>query len=52
VKKPGVKLVPAGITMAELIEEYCGGMQDGPEFYAYLPCGASGGELAMSRGFF
>jgi formate dehydrogenase len=48
VKKPGVKLAPAGITMAELIEEYCGGMQDGHEFYAYLPGGASGGILPAS----
>ena len=45
VKKPGVKLAPAGITIAELIEEYCGGMQDGHDFYAYLPGGASGGIL-------
>ena len=48
VKKPGVKLAPAGITMAELIEEYCGGMQDGHDFYAYLPGGASGGILPAS----
>ena len=48
VKKPGVKLAPAGITIAELIEEYCGGMQDGHEFYAYLPGGASGGILPAS----
>ena len=48
VKKPGVKLAPAGITMAELIEEYCGGMQDGHKFYAYLPGGASGGILPAS----
>ena len=48
VKKPGVKLAPAGITMAELIEEYCGGMQEGHEFYAYLPGGASGGILPAS----
>ena len=48
VKKPGVKLAPAGITMAELIEAYCGGMQDGHEFYAYLPGGASGGILPAS----
>ncbi|MFY9129845.1 MAG: NAD(P)H-dependent oxidoreductase subunit E [Limnohabitans sp.] len=45
VKKPGVKLAPAGITIAELIEEYCGGMQEGHDFYAYLPGGASGGIL-------
>jgi NADH:ubiquinone oxidoreductase subunit F (NADH-binding)/NADH:ubiquinone oxidoreductase subunit E len=48
VKKPGVKLAPAGITIAELIEAYCGGMQDGHEFYAYLPGGASGGILPAS----
>ena len=48
VKKPGVKLAPAGITMAELLEEYCGGMQDGHKFYAYLPGGASGGILPAS----
>ncbi|MEO8407332.1 MAG: NADH-ubiquinone oxidoreductase-F iron-sulfur binding region domain-containing protein, partial [Oxalobacteraceae bacterium] len=45
VKEPGVKLAPAGITISELIEEYCGGMQDGHTFYAYLPGGASGGIL-------
>ena len=48
VKKPGVKLAPAGITVAELIEEYCGGMQDGHTLYAYLPGGASGGILPAS----
>ena len=45
VKQPGVKLAPAGITVQELIDEYCGGMLDGHEFYAYLPGGASGGIL-------
>jgi formate dehydrogenase len=45
VKNPGVKLAPAGITIQELIDEYCGGMQDGHTFYAYLPGGASGGIL-------
>jgi formate dehydrogenase len=48
VKKPGVKLAPAGITITELIEEYCGGMQEGHAFYAYLPGGASGGILPAS----
>ncbi len=48
VKKPGVKLAPAGITIAELIEEYCGGMQEGHQFYAFLPGGASGGILPAS----
>jgi formate dehydrogenase beta subunit len=50
VKQPGVKLAPAGITVLELIEEYCGGMQDGHAFYAYLPGGASGGILPASLG--
>ena len=50
VKKPGVHLAPAGITVKELIAEYCGGMQDGHEFYAYLPGGASGGILPASMG--
>jgi len=45
VKSPGVKLAPAGITIQELIDEYCGGMLDGQTFYAYLPGGASGGIL-------
>ena len=42
-RKPGVHLAPAGITVRELIDEYCGGMLDGHQFYAYLPGGASGG---------
>jgi formate dehydrogenase len=45
VKSPGVKLAPAGITIQELIDEYCGGMLDGHRFYGYLPGGASGGIL-------
>ncbi|OFW37394.1 MAG: NADH-quinone oxidoreductase subunit F [Acidobacteria bacterium RIFCSPLOWO2_12_FULL_67_14b] len=50
VKNPGVHLAPAGITAQELIDEYCGGMQDGHQFYAYLPGGASGGILPASLG--
>lgn len=50
VKHPGVKLAPAGITVRELIDEYCGGMLDGHDFYAYLPGGASGGILPASMG--
>jgi NADH:ubiquinone oxidoreductase subunit F (NADH-binding)/NADH:ubiquinone oxidoreductase subunit E len=50
VKKPGVHLAPAGITVRELIDEYCGGMQDGHEFYGYFPGGASGGMLPSSLG--
>jgi formate dehydrogenase len=48
VKNPGVKLAPAGITMRELVDEFCGGMQDGHEFKAYLPGGPSGGILPAS----
>jgi formate dehydrogenase len=50
VKKPGVHLAPAGITMNELIDEYCDGMLDGHEFYGYFPGGASGGILPASLG--
>jgi formate dehydrogenase len=50
VRDPGVKLAPAGITIRELIDEYCGGMQDGQTFYGYLPGGASGGILPASMG--
>jgi formate dehydrogenase len=50
VKQPGVHLAPAGITVNELIAEYCGGMLDGHTFYAYLPGGASGGILPASMG--
>lgn len=45
VRNPGVKLAPAGVTISELIEEYCGGMLPGHSFTAYLPGGASGGIL-------
>jgi formate dehydrogenase len=48
VKQPGVKLAPAGVTIRELIDEFCGGMQDGHDFKAYLPGGASGGILPAS----
>ena len=48
VKHPGVKLAPAGITVQQLIDEYCGGMADGHTLYAYLPGGASGGILPAS----
>jgi NADH:ubiquinone oxidoreductase subunit F (NADH-binding) len=49
VKNPGVKLAPAGITVRELIDEYCGGMADGHSFKGYLPGGASGGILPASK---
>ena len=45
VKNPGVKLAPAGITVRELVDEYCGGMAEGHAFKGYLPGGASGGIL-------
>ena len=50
VRKPGVHLAPAGITVRELIAEFCGGMLPGHEFYGYLPGGASGGILPAAMG--
>jgi NADH:ubiquinone oxidoreductase subunit F (NADH-binding)/NADH:ubiquinone oxidoreductase subunit E len=48
VKSPGVKVAPAGITVRELIDEFCGGMAEGHVFKGYLPGGASGGILPAS----
>jgi formate dehydrogenase len=48
VRDPGVKLAPTGLTVQELIDEYCGGMSEGHSFAAYLPGGASGGILPAS----
>jgi formate dehydrogenase len=45
---PGVHLAPAGITLRELVDEYCGGMLPGHTLYGYLPGGASGGILPAS----
>ncbi|HWX50596.1 MAG TPA: NAD(P)H-dependent oxidoreductase subunit E [Roseomonas sp.] len=45
VREPGVKLAPAGITLRELVEEFCGGMAEGHRLAAFLPGGASGGIL-------
>jgi NADH:ubiquinone oxidoreductase subunit F (NADH-binding)/NADH:ubiquinone oxidoreductase subunit E len=45
VVEPGVKLAPAGISLRELVDEFCGGMLPGQQLYAYLPGGASGGIL-------
>jgi NADH:ubiquinone oxidoreductase subunit F (NADH-binding)/NADH:ubiquinone oxidoreductase subunit E len=50
VAEPGVKLAPAGISVRELIDEFCGGMAEGQTFKAYLPGGASGGILPASKG--
>lgn len=49
VNKPGVHIAPAGITLRELIDEYCGGMPEGHELYGYFPGGASGGMLPASK---
>ncbi|MGE0099107.1 MAG: NADH-ubiquinone oxidoreductase-F iron-sulfur binding region domain-containing protein [Hydrogenophaga sp.] len=48
VRKPGVYLAPAGITLRELVDEHAGGMAEGHTLYAYLPGGASGGILPAS----
>ncbi|MBI5861453.1 MAG: NAD(P)H-dependent oxidoreductase subunit E [Rhodocyclales bacterium] len=48
VAKPGVHLAPAGITLNELLAEYCGGMAPGHQLYGYFPGGASGGILPAS----
>ena len=48
VREPGVKIAPAGISVRELIDEYCGGMTEGHSLFAYLPGGASGGILPAS----
>jgi len=48
VREPGVKIVPAGITVRELIHGHCGGMAEGHTFKGYLPGGASGGILPAS----
>ena len=45
VNKPGLHLAPAGISVRELIDEYCGGMLEGHRLYAYFPGGVSGGIL-------
>ncbi len=49
VKRPGVHVAPAGITLEELLAEYCGGMQEGHALLGYLPGGASGGLLPASK---
>ena len=48
VNSPGVKLAPAGVTIQQLIDDYCGGMIEGHTFKGYLPGGASGGILPAS----
>jgi formate dehydrogenase len=48
INNPGVHLAPAGISLRELVDEYCGGMSPGHELYGYFPGGASGGILPAS----
>ena len=48
VAQPGVKIAPTGITVRELIDEHCGGMEPGHRLKGYLPGGASGGMLPAS----
>ena len=48
VANPGVVVAPAGSSVNELIA-HCGGMADGHEFKGYLPGGASGGILPVSK---
>ena len=47
VREPGVKLLPAGSTIRDLIEA-CGGILPGHEFKAYQPGGPSAGILPAS----
>ena len=49
VRKPGVHLAPAGITLRELVDEYCGGMLEGHVLNGYFPGGASGGMLSAEQ---
>ena len=48
VARPGVKIAPTGISVRELIDEHCGGMEPGHRLKGYLPGGASGGMLPAS----
>jgi formate dehydrogenase len=50
VADPGVKIAPAGVTVRELIDEFCGGMLPGHAFSAYVPGGPSSGILPASMG--
>ncbi|MBM80155.1 MAG: NADH-quinone oxidoreductase subunit L [Planctomycetaceae bacterium] len=44
-EKPGPYEVPIGITLGEMINDYCGGMKDGQELKAFAASGPSGGFL-------
>lgn len=45
VQRPGAYEVPTGITLGELIDEYCGGMRNGVSLQAVATSGPSGGIL-------
>lgn len=45
VARPGVYEVPIGITLGELIDNYCGGMRDGQQLKAVATSGPSAGFL-------
>jgi formate dehydrogenase beta subunit len=48
VVRPGLKLAQSGITMNELLAEYCGGMARGHRFKGYCVGGSAGGILPAS----
>ncbi len=48
VRRPGVHLAPAGISLRRLIDDHCGGMAPGHRLRAWFPGGASGGILPAS----
>ena len=43
--RPGAYEVPSGITLGQLIVDFCGGMKDGQALKAFAPSGPSGGFL-------
>lgn len=45
VEKPGVYEVPIGITLGELVDNFCGGVKDGKALKAFALSGPSGGFL-------
>ena len=49
VAEPGVKVAPAGITLHELIEEFCGGMAEGHDFRAAIAREATGTVVVLGE---
>jgi NADH-quinone oxidoreductase subunit F len=49
VNNPGVYEAPSGITVAELLEDYAGGMRDGHDLKAYIPGGSSTAALTPDQ---